>query len=305
MKNKSLNLSEMVDRIIQEYEVETLPKPKTKPTTAPEKEKSPSPLTPPKEAPKTNPKAFYEIEGDILKKVSSRYASLKEGGKDRLTSLIREVIMEVSAEQLKQQWVDTGKISDEVFQEILDVSKNKSAYATWLVKRVAEGSVKEEDIYKFEKYFHIFDNNKNKYPIKDIGKIQSEVDPNTGKVINDKNVKDFIRISSEIAQQNKEDPSSVKGASKSDKYKEFYIGSVEGFDVYELPKGRKDLYGASCELGSGTEWCTATGNSRKHFDNYISQGPLFIFINQSNPKEKYQFSYESNQFMDAKDQSIL
>ena len=82
------------------------------------------------------------------------------------------------------------------------------------------------------------------------------------------------------------------------------MGSVDGFDVYKLPKGRKDLYGTSCELGSGTEWCTATGRTRKHFDDYIAKGPLFIFIKPGSD-EKYQFSYEDNSYMDKDDVSII
>jgi len=64
-----------------------------------------------------------------------------------------------------------------------------------------------------------------------------------------------------------------------------------------------DLYGVSCELGSGTAWCTATGNTRDHFDSYINSGPLFIFIKPGSD-EKYQFSYERNSFYDKNDQQI-
>ena len=58
-------------------------------------------------------------------------------------------------------------------------------------------------------------------------------------------------------------------------------------------------------LGSGTEWCTATGKDDGYFLDYIKQGPLYVIINKNNPKEKYQFSYESNQFMDAEDSEIF
>ena len=77
---------------------------------------------------------------------------------------------------------------------------------------------------------------------------------------------------------------------------------VDGFSVYKIPQGRTDLYGVSCELGSGSEWCTSTGNSRNYFDDYISNDDLYIFIKGN---EKYQFHYESNQFMDKNDQSII
>ena len=210
-----------------------------------------------------------------------------------LTTLLKEIITEVSIDQLKTQFVDAGKISSEDFTEIIDATGNKSAYATWLVKKVADETIKSEDISKYKKYFSIFDRNKKSYPYSDI---------NQYKTTND--ISDFIKISVEIANKETKDPSQQKGVARSDKYKEFYMGSVDGFDVYELPKGRKDLYGVSCELGSGTEWCTATGKTKSYFNRYISSGPLFIFIKPGS-EEKYQFSYETDQFMDKDDTSII
>ena len=210
-----------------------------------------------------------------------------------LTTLLKEIITEVSIDQLKTQFVDAGKISSEDFTEIIDATGNKSAYATWLVKKVADETIKSEDISKYKKYFSIFDRNKKSYPYSDI---------NQYKTTND--ISQFIKTSVEIANKETKDPSQQKGVARSDKYKEFYMGSVDGFDVYELPKGRKDLYGVSCELGSGTEWCTATGKTKSYFDRYISSGPLFIFIKPGS-EEKYQFSYENDQFMDKDDTPII
>lgn len=210
-----------------------------------------------------------------------------------LTTLLKEIITEVSIDQLKTQFVDAGKISSEDFTEIIDATGNKSAYATWLVKKVADETIKSEDISKYKKYFSIFDRNKKSYPYSDINQYKTPND-----------ISDFIKTSVEIANKETKDPSQQKGVARSDKYKEFYMGSVDGFDVYELPKGRKDLYGVSCELGSGTEWCTATGKTKSHFNRYISSGPLFIFIKPGS-EEKYQFSYENDQFMDKDDTPII
>ena len=210
-----------------------------------------------------------------------------------LTTLLKEIITEVSIDQLKTQFVDAGKISSEDFKEIIDATGNKSAYATWLAKKVADETIKSEDIFKYKKYFSIFDRNKKSYPYSDI---------NQYKTTND--ISQFIKTSVEIANKETKDPSQQKGVARSDKYKEFYMGSVDGFDVYELPKGRKDLYGVSCELGSGTEWCTATGKTKSYFNKYISSGPLFIFIKPGS-EEKYQFSYENDQFMDKDDTPII
>ena len=205
---------------------------------------------------------------------------------------LKHLLLEVSIDQLKTQFVDTGKITDSEFTEIIDSSGGKSAYATWLTKQVVAKRINAEDIYKYNAYFKVFDRRKREYIFNDINQYKTQQDLNS-----------FIVKSIELASQEQKDPSQQKGIAKSDKYDKFKLGSVDGFDVYELPKGRTDLYGVSCELGSGTEWCTATGRTKNYFDNYIAKGPLFIFIKPGSD-EKYQFSYEESQFMDKNDRPV-
>lgn len=45
--------------------------------------------------------------------------------------------------------------------------------------------------------------------------------------------------------------------------------------------------------------------SQKHFDDYLSSGPYYVFFNLNDPKSPYQFHYESNQFMDKNDIDII
>jgi hypothetical protein len=206
--------------------------------------------------------------------------------------LLKNLLLEISLDQIKTQFVDTGKLTDSEFTEIIDSSGGKSAYATWLSKKVADKIINAEDIYKYNAYFKVFDRRKREYVFQDL---------NQYKTLND--ISQFITKSVEIAAAEQKDPSQQKGIAKSNKYDEFKIGSVDGFDVYELPKGRTDLYGVSCELGSGTEWCTASGRTKNYFDNYIAKGPLFIFIKPGSD-EKYQFSYEESQFMDKNDRPV-
>lgn len=69
----------------------------------------------------------------------------------------------------------------------------------------------------------------------------------------------------------------------------------------------------SSYLGVNTEWCTTWGQyclNKKHRDrgNYFQshhvKGPLFIMINKNNPLDKYQFHFETNQYMDKDDKRI-
>jgi hypothetical protein len=209
------------------------------------------------------------------------------------TRLQKPFLLEVSIQDLKTQFVDTQKVSEQDFEEIVTAVGNKSAYATWLVKKVADELIKGEDIYKYKDYFNIFDRQKRKYPKQDINQYKTEQD-----------LAAFIDSSVKLQGEEAEDPSKQKGVSKQDKYKQFYIGSVDGFNVYKIPENTPDLYATSCELGSGTEWCTATGKTRRHYDYYNTKGPLYIFIKPGSD-EKYQFSYETNSFMDKNDKRII
>lgn len=203
----------------------------------------------------------------------------------------KKILLEVSIQQLFNVFVNTGKIDKDTFNDIVDASNNKTMYATWLSKKVVDNIIKPEDVYKYKKYFNIFERRKKEYPFTDINTYRSL-----------KDVQHFISTSIKLLDMEYSDPSQQKGIEKSDKYREFYIGEVDGFKVYKLPKGRNDLYGASCELGSNTEWCTATGKNRGYFDQYIMKDDLYIFTKKD---EKYQFHYQSDQFMDKDDNPIL
>lgn len=63
-------------------------------------------------------------------------------------------------------------------------------------------------------------------------------------------------------------------------------------------------YAGSCTLGKGTSWCTAYSENDAYYKHYSSEGTLYVLINKQNPKDKYQFHFESAQFMDVEDKSI-
>jgi hypothetical protein len=220
----------------------------------------------------------------------------------KLTKLLLEIVQdsinEVSIQQLETNFVNTGRIPKDIFNKILKVTKNDSAFATWLTARVAGSKnapaiIKSEDIYKYEEYLDIFKRRKKEYRFQDINQIKTP-----------SQLQNFIKTTVELLDQEKQDISAQKGVSKTEKFKDLKIMDVEGYSVYMIPKDRKDLYPTSCELGSGTEWCTATGNTSVHFEEYIKYGPLFIFIDNSNSKNKYQVSFEEGQFMDTNDNPL-
>ena len=59
---------------------------------------------------------------------------------------------------------------------------------------------------------------------------------------------------------------------------------------------------AACLYGAHTQWCTA-GRENNFFEAYDKQGNLYINIDKQNNR-KYQFHFESRQFMDETDKPI-
>jgi len=71
-------------------------------------------------------------------------------------------------------------------------------------------------------------------------------------------------------------------------------------------------YGLKSGVGE-TNWCTAAPGSKTQFDHYINKGPLFVIIPQEDvsygektglPANRYQFSFETNNFMDKDDRPV-
>jgi hypothetical protein len=97
------------------------------------------------------------------------------------------------------------------------------------------------------------------------------------------------------------------------------MNSLSSNDYTTLHNGKKWLIlqplneKTACYLGVGTQWCTTYGpySMTKHYqdrgnyyDRYNKQGPLYIIINKQNNEEKYQFHFETEQFMDSADRQI-
>lgn len=61
--------------------------------------------------------------------------------------------------------------------------------------------------------------------------------------------------------------------------------------------------GAACQLGKGTDWCTAAPGLDYFKQYYDPQNPLIFFKDKKTDK-RYQFSYAAQQFMDEKDSDV-
>ena len=63
---------------------------------------------------------------------------------------------------------------------------------------------------------------------------------------------------------------------------------------------------AACYYGQGTRWCTAATKGKNYFDEYNSDGPMYILlpIKPHYDGEKYQIHPESEQYMDESDSEV-
>ena len=283
-----LKLSELARKVLENTEVAPRIKP-SEPTTKPKRR---NPLRVPRTAPKPAPKAEQEVIDDIV----ARLTKLNER-KSKYS--LMEMLNELNLDDIKKKFVGDRKggpggkvVTPKEFDEIMDVTKNKLALAVWMLKRIQDGFILPEDIYKWKNYFETFKRKKQSFPIKDLNQIKTEDD-----------IDEFVNKALEI-----ENPDKLEVSYELlNKYKDLHIGKVDGFEVFKIPQndsgeGEDFYFKAACDLGEDTQWCTAGG--RNWYSRYIKDGPLYVFINPTTG-DKYQFHYESDQFMDKADRSIL
>lgn len=225
---------------------------------------------------------------------------IRDNQSTKLMSIFGSILKEGREDVLRQKFVDSGKLTEEEFTKLLEIDPTRSKeYSTWLcvtfIKEKPDMNKRQidmflgEDAYKMKADLEVYHRLKAKFTNRDIGQY--------------KTFKDFTNNA--IAVQDQLSPEEKNsGKTKTEKWGEFVLGEVEGFVCYEIPKGRTDLYEMSRELGSGTRWCTAadSADGQKYFKQYVTSDSLFIFIKG---KEKYQFHYESNSFMDKDDNSVI
>ena len=213
--------------------------------------------------------------------------------------LLEDLLNELSGEEIYKKYYNKIPYDDFVNlisadpQTVVDGDSGKiqrmGKYSKLLVGLYQKGGLQIEDLDKAKEYLgYVY---QHKIPL-DLGKIKE-----LGDLYNV--IKDYI------AKDTKSLGEILKVLSK-DEYKVLHNG--ENWFIFQ-PLTEK----ASCYLGVNTEWCTTWGPyslNKKHkdrgnmFSRYSPQGPLFIMIDKKNPDHKYQFHFESNQYMDRDDKRI-
>jgi hypothetical protein len=216
-----------------------------------------------------------------------------------LDTLLEELLLELSGQEIYQKYY--SKIPYETFLEIVmaDPKSNMDGdgslrslgkYAKLLLGFYQKGTLRIEDLVKAKEYLgYVYLHN----VAVEINKL--------------KNLGDLYKIVQKYIVEDTLDFREILNAlDPNEDYELLHNG--ESWLFYR-PLTQK---GASY-LGYSTEWCTTWGeyclnkknrDRENYFQRHHTQGPLFIIINKINPIEKYQFHFETNQYMDKDDRRI-
>ena len=182
-------------------------------------------------------------------------------------------------------------MDDEKFNELISLDptytggNNAGNYGKWILNLYKNKKLKDEDFYKVTEYLTKFKDNLRFFKNKDI--FQFHDLSSLAKALEDLNPEDL----STRQKQREFIKQGVKDAEM--------VYSDSDWEVY-VPK----TYQASCALGKGTEWCTATEKTDDYYKRYSNKGNLYIIISKHDPKEKYQFHFETGSFMDKNDEEV-
>ena len=218
----------------------------------------------------------------------------------KLIETLIDLIVEAAPEQIYQKYY--SDIDRNMFIRIISLDpaskvdgdeegeiKKIGRYSKLLLKMFKEGNLKPEDFPKAKDYLSL------------VYKHQVPVDMNSIKNLGDLFGKVEKYYSSETS-----NVYDLVGLLSKDDYE--LLMSGEKWIIY-TPKSEK----AAAYLGTGTEWCTAWGpystntnyrDRKNHFSQHNSKGLLYVMINRDDSTDKYQFHFETEQFMDKNDRKI-
>jgi len=159
----------------------------------------------------------------------------------------------------------------------------KKKYTPWLVNQYHKGNIRQEDsgraheaLTHFEKYKtklqHADIYNSKHY--NDLTDVEAAVKPHIGTASSNKEAKRIIK----------------------------HEGADEIHNDKDLAVHKLKTKEAACHYGANTKWCTAAKHDNM-FDQYHKKGPLYV-IHDKKENQKYQFHFETEQFMDHEDKPV-
>lgn len=191
------------------------------------------------------------------------------------------------------------KIDKDMFMKLISLDPtykegrdSVGKYGKWILNLFNKGKLKEEDFYKVTNDLNKFEEKKSLFTNKDIGQFKTL--PDLAKALDE--VGDVELSHNQQVKQNQKARRNADLNNEATK-----VLDADGFEVW-IPH----TYAADCKLGQGTHWCTASTESDHYYNHYLDTygGEYYILINKEDPDDKYQFHFESRQFMDYYDSAI-
>ena len=205
--------------------------------------------------------------------------------------VIKEQIITEGINEVKANYPN---IPDEVFYQLIaldptykDGKDSVGIYGKWILNLYNKHRLKEEDFYKVPELLTEFEEKKRGFQNKDINQFKTLPDLYDAL----QNVEIKLTDRQQLRQRQNKIRQSMQDAD--------IVFDDSEWTVY-VPK----TYEASCKLGQGTRWCTASNSKDYYYNKYSEQGNLYILINKTDPNIKYQFHFPSKQFMNASDKMI-
>lgn len=208
--------------------------------------------------------------------------------------ILKESILNEDIESMKKFYPN---IPDEQFMDYIKLDptynggNNPGTYARWILGLANKNKL--DNIGHVRDILTRFEDNKKQLKEKDIMHFKSIDD--LEEYLNDDDSYKDLSHRQEVRQRQ-------QGRKNADLTKDAELVFEDSQWEVWIPK----TYEASCKLGQGTSWCTASTENDYYYNYYKNNygGNYYININKQNPEEKYQFHFETGQFMDADDRSV-
>ena len=215
----------------------------------------------------------------------------------KILNLIESIILEATPDEIYNSYYNDlprDEFNQIVIADPMSISndtgvKRIGKYAKLLINLYRKKGLKLEDLPRAKEYLeYVYKHN----VALDVNKIKS--------------LTDLYDVVKNYYTRDTKDLGSIISALNEKEYKELFRGRK--FTIFTPFTER-----ASCTLGVNTEWCTTWGPESlnpKHrdrgslFNRYHTQGPLYILISDSDVNDKYQFHFESKQYMDRDDKRM-
>ena len=213
--------------------------------------------------------------------------------------IVEELLNELSGDEIHQKyypeippnvyWSIAGADPKTVWKPTGKGESKIGRYVKILLDMYKKGNLKLEDLPKADEYLTLV--YKHNVPL-DSTKIQ--------------NLNDIFELVKKYIAASTNDLNKILTTLSPKEYVKVHDGDVW---MIFIPKSER----AACAIGVGTEWCTTWGehslnNNDKQKQNYYNyykkQGELYIIINKQDTTNKYQFHFDTGQYMNRNDGQI-